>query len=108
MVTGMISTGTMSSMITDSIAMIDVECLLLPQGVDLMCLNSRMIDASTMADEGSRSTPENQALMRDPSSFKVWSTGTELTERVTTEMYPPAAECMSPDQSASAELSESQ
>ena len=31
--------------------------------------------------------------MRDPLSFKVWSTGTELTERVTTEMYPPATEC---------------
>ena len=106
MVTGMISTGTMNSMITDSIATIDVEGLLLPQGVDLMCLDSRMIGASTMADEGSRSNPENQALMRDPSSFKVWSTGTELTERVMTEMYPPAAECMFRDQSVSAEPSE--
>ena len=88
MATGTISTGTMSSMITDSIATIDVECPLLPQGVDLMCLDSRMIDANTVADEGSRSTPENQALMRDPSSFKVWSTRTELTERVMTKMYP--------------------
>ena len=55
-VTGMISTGTMSSMITDSIATIDVECPLLPQGVDLMCLDSRMIDASTVDGEDSQST----------------------------------------------------
>ena len=108
METGTISTGTVSSMITDSIAMIDVECPPLPQGVDHTHLDNRMIDASTVADEGSRSTPENQDLMRDPSSFKVWSTGTELTERATTEMYPSAAECMSPDQSVSAEPSEPQ
>ena len=108
MVTGTISTGTVSSMITDSIAMIDVECPPLPQGVDPMYLDSRMIDASTVAGEEFQSTPGNQALMRDPSSFKVWSTGTEPTERVMTEMYPPAAECMSPDQSVSAEPSEPQ
>ena len=106
METGTISTGTVSSMITDSIAMIDVECPPLPLGVDPTYLDSRMIDASTVADEGSRSTLENQALIRGPSSFKVWSTGTELTERATTEMYPPAAECMSLDQSVSAEPSE--
>ena len=105
---GMISTGTVSSMITDSIAMIDVECPPLPQGVDPTHLDSRMIDASIVVGEGFQSTPGNQALMRDPSSFKVWSTGTELTERVTTEMYPPAVGCMSPDQSVSAEPSEPQ
>ena len=98
----------MSSMITDSIAMINVECPPHPVGVDPTYLDSRMIDASTVAGEEFQSTPGNQALMRDPSSFKVWSTGTELIERVTTEMYPPAAECMSPDQSVSAEPSEPQ
>ena len=95
--TGTISTRTMSSMITDSIAMIDVDCPPLPQGVDYTRLGNRMIDASTVLGEGFQSTPGNQALMRDPLSFKVWSTGTELTERVTTEMYPPAAKCMSQD-----------
>ena len=106
MVTDTISTGTMNSMITDSIVMIDVECPTLPLGVDPTYLDSRMIDASTVAGEEFQSTPGNQALMRDPSSFKVWSIGTELTERVTTKMYPLAAECTSPDQSVSAEPSE--
>jgi len=106
--TGTISTRTVSSMITDAITMIDIKCPPLPQGVDPTHLDSRMIDASTVAGEEFQSTPGNQALMRDPSSFKVWSTGTEPTERVMTEMYPPAAECMSPDQSVSAEPSEPQ
>ena len=101
-----ISTETVSSMITESIMMINVECPPLPQGVDRTRLDSRMIDAITMLGEGFQSTPGNQALMRDPLSFKVWSTGTELTKRVTTEMYPPAAECMSQDQSVSVEPSE--
>ena len=105
METGTISTRTVSSMITKSIAMINVECPLLPQGVGRMLLDNKMIDASTVLGEGFQSTPGNQALMRDPLSFKVWSTGTELTERVTTEMYPPAAECTSQDQSVSAEPS---
>ena len=43
--TGVISTGTVSSMITDSIVMINVECQPLPRGVDLMCLDSRWTDA---------------------------------------------------------------
>ena len=90
-------------MITDSIAMIDVECPPLPQGVDRTRLVSRMIDAITVLGEGFQSTPGNQALMRDPLSFKVWSTGTELTEKVTTEMYPPVAGYMSQDQGVSAE-----
>jgi len=106
MATDTISTGTMSRMITESIATIDVECPLLPGGVDHICLDSRTTDASTVAGEEFQSTPENQALMQDPSSFKVWSTGTEPIERVMTEMYPPAAECTSPDQSVSAEPSE--
>src|SRR4051812_28811676 len=49
--------------------------------------------------------PENQALMRDPFLFKVWSTGTELTEKVTTEMHLPAAEYMFRGQSALVEPS---
>ena len=101
----MISTRTVSSMITESIAMIDVECPPLPQGVDRTRLDSRMIDVSIVLGEGFQSTPGNQALMRDPLSFKVWSTGTELTEKVMTEMYPPAAEYTSQDQSVSAEPS---
>ena len=101
----MISTGTGSSMITDSIAMVDVECPPLPQGVDPTHLDSRMIDASTVVGEGFQSTPENQALMRGPSSFKVWSTGTELTERVTTEMHLLAVEYMFQGQSALVEPS---
>ena len=101
----MISTRTVSSMITDSIAMIDVECPPLPQGVDRTCHDSRMIDASTVVGEGFQSTPENQALMRGPSSFKVWSTETELTERVTTEMHLPVAKYMFQGQSALVEPS---
>ena len=92
-------------MITESIAMIDVECPPLPQGVDRTRLENKMIDAITVLGEGFQSTPGNQALMRDPFSFKVWSTGTELTEKVMTEMYPPAAKCTFQDQSASAEPS---
>ena len=99
----MISTRTVSSMTTDSIAMIDVECPPLPQGVDRTRLDNRMIDAITVLGEGFQSTPGNQALMRDPLSFKVWSTGTELTEKVMTEIYPPAAEYTSQDQSVSVE-----
>ena len=105
METGVISTRTVSSMITDSIVMINVECPPLPQGVDRTRLYNRMIDAITVLGEGFQSTPGNQALMRDPLSFKVWSTGTELTEKVMTEMYPPAAEYTSQDQSVSAEPS---
>ena len=97
----MINTRIVSSMTTKSIAMIEVECPPLPQGVDRTHLDNRMIDASTVVGKGFQSTPGNQALMRDPLSFKVWSKGTELTEKVMTERYPPAAEYMSQDQSAS-------
>ena len=105
MVTDTISTGTMSRMITESIATIGVECPLLPGGVDHICHGSRMTDTSTVAGEEFQSTPENQALMRDPFSFKVWSTGTELTEKVTTEMHLPTAEYMFLGQSALVEPS---
>ena len=105
METGTTSTRTVSSMITDSIVMINVECQPLPRGVDHMCLDSRMTDALIVLGEGFQSTPGNQALMRDPLSFKVWSTGTELTEKAMTEMCPPATEFMSQDQSVLAEPS---
>ena len=52
METGVISTEGMSSMITDSIVMIDVECQPLPRGVGHMRLDSRMIDALTVVGEG--------------------------------------------------------
>ena len=93
------------NMMTDSIAMIGVECPLLPQGVGLTPLGSKITDASTVLGEELRSTPGNQALMRDPLSCKVWSTGTELTEKAMTEMCPPAAEFTSQDQSVLAEPS---
>ena len=86
--------------------MIDVECPPLPLGVDPTYLDSRMIDASTVADEEFQSTPGNQALMRDPSSCKVWSIGTELIEVAMTEMRPLAAESMFQVQNALAEPSE--
>ena len=104
--TGVISTETMSSMITDSIVTIDVECPPLPRGVDRMCLDNMMTGALIVLGEGFQSTPGNQALMRDPLSFKVWSTGTELTEKAMTEMFPPEVEFMSQGQSVSAGLSE--
>ena len=99
METGVISTRTVSSMITDSIVMIDVECPPLPQGVDRTRLDNRMTDAITVLGEGFQSTPENQASMRDPSLFKVWSIGTELTEKAMIEMCPLEAEFMSQGQS---------
>ena len=70
-----------------------------------MCLASRMTGALIVMSEGFQSTLEGQALMRDPFSSKVWSTGTGLTEKVTTEMHLPAAECMFQGQSALAEPS---
>ena len=95
-------------MITDSTVMIDVECQPLPQGVGHMCLDDKMTDALIVLGRGFQSTPETQALMRDPSSFKVWLTGTKLIEKVTTEMRLPAAEYMLQGQSVSVGPSELQ
>ena len=93
-------------MITDSIVMIDVECQPLPLGVGHMRLDSEMTDALIVLGRGFQSTPETQALMRDPSSFKVSLIGTELIEKATTEMRPPAAaEYMFRGQSVSVEPS---
>ena len=92
-------------MITDPTVMMGVGCRPLPRGVDHMCLDSRMTDALIELGGEFQSTPGNQALMRDPFSFKVWSIGTELTEKVMTEMHLPAAEYTFRGQSALAELS---
>ena len=105
MATGMISIEGMSSMITDPIVMIDVECQPLPRGVGHMRLDGKMADALIVLGRGFQSTPETRVLMRDPSSFKVWLTGTELIERTTTEMRLPAAEHVLQGQSASVEPS---
>ena len=103
--TGVISTGTVSNMITDSIVMIDVKCPPLPRGAGRMRLDNWMTGVLVVLGEGFQSTPGSQALMRDPFSFKVWSTGTELTEKVMTEMHLPAAEYMFRGQSALVEPS---
>ena len=100
METGVTSMGTMSSMITESIVTVDVECPRLLRGAGRMCLASRMTGAPIVVGEGFQSTPEGQALTRDPSSSRVWSTGTELTEKAMTGMRLPAAEYMFRGQSA--------
>ena len=105
METGVTSMGTMSSMITESIVTVDVEYPSLPRGAGRMCLASRMTDALIVVGEGFQSTLEGQALTRDPFSSKVWSTGTKLTEKVTTEMHLPAAEYMCRGQSSLVEPS---
>ena len=101
-----ISTGTMSSMITESIVMIVVECPRLLQEVGHTCLGNMKIDALTVLGEEFQSTPGSQALIRDLFSFKSSSTETKLTERAMTGIRKPAIGCMSLVQSASAELSE--
>ena len=105
MATGMISTEGMSSMITDPIVMIDVECQPLPRGVGHTCLGGMMTGAPTTASEEYQSTQGSRALMRDLFSFKVWLTGTEHTEKAMTEITRLAAECMFQGQSVSAEPS---
>ena len=92
-------------MITDLIVMIDVECQPLPRGVGRMRLDGKMTDALIVLGGVFQSTPGTQALMRDPSSFKVWLTGTELIGEATTEMRLPTAEYMFRGQSVSVEPS---
>ena len=92
-------------MITDPIVMIDVECQPLPRGVGHMRLDGKMTDDLIVLGRGFQSTPQTQALMRDPSSFKVWLTGTELIEEATIEMRPPAAGYMRRGQNVSVEPS---
>ena len=81
-----------TTMMTDLIAMSGVECPLLLREVGLTPIDSKMTDDSLVSDGELQSTPESQALTRDPSSCKVWSTETELIEVVMTEMCPQAAE----------------
>ena len=51
-----------------------------------MCLGGKMTGAPTAASEEYQSTRGSQASMRDLFSFKVWSTGTEHTEKAMTEI----------------------
>ena len=104
--TGMISTGEMSSLITDPTVMIDVECQPLPRGVGHMRLDIEMTGAPIMLGRGFQSTPGTQALTRGLSSFKAWLTGIGLIGKARTEMrLPAAAEYVFQGQSASVEPS---
>ena len=71
-----------------------------------MRLDGKMTDALIVLGGEFQSTPRNQALMRDPFSFMVWSTGIELTEKATTEMRLPVAEYMFQGRSVLVEPSE--
>ena len=62
MVTGMISTEGMSSMITDPIMMIDLECQPLPRGVGHMRLDIEMTGALIVLGRGFQSTRGTRAL----------------------------------------------
>ena len=97
-----------TTMMTDLIAMTGVEGPLLLREVGLTPIGSKMTDASSVLGGELQSTPESQALTRDPSSCKVWSTETELIEVVMTEMCPQAAESMFQVQNVLAERSEPQ
>ena len=97
-----------TTMMTDLIVMIGVECPRIPREVGLTPIGSKMTGASSVLAEELQSTPGNQALTRDPSSCKVWSTRTELIEVAMTEMCPLAAESMFQAQNALAEPSEPQ
>ena len=92
-------------MITDSFETTVVECPHLLRGVGHVCLGVMMTDALIVVGEGFQSTPEGQAWTRVPSSSKVRSTGTELTEKAMTEMRLPVAEYMFQGQSALVEPS---
>ena len=95
-------------MMTDSIAMIGVECPLLPREVGLTPIGSKMTGASPVLGGELQSTPESQASTHDPLLWKVWSIGTEPIGADSTEMRPQAVECMFLVLNVSAELSEPQ
>ena len=97
-----------TTMMIDLIVMIGVECPLLPREVGLTPIGSKMTGANSVLGGELRSTLENQALTRDPSSCKVWSIGTELIEVAMTEMCPQAVESTFQVQNALAEPSEPQ
>ena len=96
-----------TTMMIDLIVMTGVECPLLRE-VGLTPIGSKMTDASSVLGGELQSTPESQALTRDPSSCKVWLTETELIEVAMTEMCPLAAESMFQVQNVLAEPSEPQ
>ena len=97
-----------TTMMIDLIVITGVECPLLPREVGLTPIGSKMTGASSVLGGELQSIPESQALTRDPSSCKVWSTGTELIEVSMTEMCPQAAESTFQVQNALAEPSEPQ
>ena len=97
-----------TTMMTDWVVMTGVECPLLLREVGLTPIGSKMTGASSVLGGELQSIPESQALTRDPSSCKVWSTRTELIEVAMTEMCPQAAESMFQVQNALAEPSEPQ
>ena len=97
-----------TTMMTDLIVMTGVEGPLLLREVGLTPIGSKMTGASSVLGGELQSTPENQALTRDPSSCKVWSIGIELIEVAMTEICPLAAESMFQVQNALAEPSEPQ
>ena len=97
-----------TTMMIDLIVMTGIECPLLPREVGLTPIGSKMTDASSVLGAELQSTPESQALTRDPSSCKVWSTGTKLIEVAMTEMCPQASESMFQFQNVLAEPSEPQ
>ena len=97
-----------TTMMIDLIVMTGVECPLLLREVGLTPIGSKMTDVSSVLGRGFQSTPGTQALTRDPSSCKVWSTKTELIEVVMTEMCPQAAESTFQVQNVLAERSEPQ
>ena len=83
-----------TTMMIDLIVMTGVECPLLPREVGLTPIGSKMTDASSVLGGELQTIPESQALTRDPSSCRVWSTRTELTEVAMTGMCPLAVESM--------------
>ena len=95
-------------MIVEPIAMVAIECPRFLQAVGHTCRGHMKMGALTASEEVFQSIPGSQALMRDLSSCKAWSTEIELTEMAMTEARKPAIGCMSLAQSASAELSELQ
>ena len=97
-----------TTMMIDLIVMTGVECPLLLREVGLTPIGSKMTDASSVSSGELQSTPESQALTRDPSSCKVWLTETELIEVVMTEMCLQAAESTFQVQNVLAERSEPQ
>ena len=97
-----------TSMVTDTIVRVGVECPLLLRETGLTLLGSKMTGVSSAWGEELRSTPGNQALTRDPSSCKAWSIRIGLIEAALTEMRPLAVECMFLVRNVSAELSEPQ